>query len=230
MVFWANVGENTYIDGIGMPSAHLTYTQIAAGDPPTVGSGDKLWYAPYGTTSRADEMPLPYYSLTVPEEGEYNDVVYFTHAHRTVRIYINGPAVMALPRVELKRLPAGLTHSGMERLPDLVTAYGQTVSIIRDDVEHAAIGFDTFRFDGMEEMEDIEIAFSTDVDDRGEFYSVSLAEAVREAMENGGADPDAIALDLQFNGVDHNPDSGNINVDVTITMPGWDVDETEIGF
>jgi hypothetical protein len=225
MVFWANAGENTYIDGIGTQAAHLTYTQVS--DEAKVGTGDKLWYAPFGSPSGAGEIPLPYYSLTVPAEGVSTDVIYFTHAHRTVRIYINGEAVSALPTVEMERLPVGLTHSGMERLPELVTASGRTVSIERNGVEHAAIGFDTFRFDGMEQMEDIFIVFLTEVDDRGEFYRISLADAIRQ---DSRIDPDAIALDLQFNGVAINPEGGDINADVTVTMPNWDIDETEIDF
>lgn len=219
MVFWTNMNGNTTITGLDgraiAGSPRVTYNRLT-GAPPVTGNGDRLYYAPIGT-SRSDESPQEYYSLTVAEESVSTGVVYFTHAHRSLEIYIKGLSAdpAALPTVEITGLPAGLKYFGMKSLlsdPLKVIASDLTSLVERDGIVYAAAIFDTFRFD---DMEGIYIA----IKDAGgsELYRIALAEAV--TLSN--SDPAKIAIELQFSFM-----SGSVEV----TVPGWKSDETGIEF
>lgn len=211
MVFWANTGGNTTVSG----TDRVTYAQISGTTPPATGNGDRVWYAPYGAT-RAD-APLEYYTLTVPDGGDYSDVVYFTHAHRSLEIYIKGlsqdPA--SQPTVEVTGLPAGLGYFGMTPLtsaPTTVTASQGTSLTTEDNTVYSAATFDTFLFD---DMTGIDIV----IRDAGgnELYRIPLADAVEESS----ADPTKIIIRLVFT---------FINGRVEVTLPGWSSGETGIEF
>jgi len=217
MVFWANVNDNTKIDGVDGSSPKVTYSQMTTANPPVVGNGNDVYYAPYGLPTRAGEEPLEYYALTVPAGATYSDVIYFTHAHRSLEIYIKGLSgnPYKLPTVELTGLPAGLKYFGMEELvnpPLTVTSRHNTSLVTMDNIVYAAAGIHTFLF---EDMEGINIIIRDS--DGNELYNIPLADAIEES----NADPDKIIIKLVFS---------FMNGKVEVSMPGWDSGETGIDF
>lgn len=222
MVFWANINGNTKVEGLSTSESRsaprITYSHIddASKGNPTTGNGDRVYYAPYGA-SRADAAPQEYYALTVPESDDYSDVIYFTHAHRSLEIYIKGlsqnPAT--LPKIEISGLPAGLKYFGMSSLisdPTKVIASQGTSLVTQDGTVYSAAAFDTFLFN---DMEGINIIIR-DIDGN-ELYSIPLVDAI----EQSNADPTKIIIKLVFT---------FINGAVEVTIPGWKSGETGIEF
>jgi hypothetical protein len=216
LVFWGNVNGDTKIDGIGTVSPQVVYSEIAGTDPGNVIDAEKLYYAPYGTNSQGEKAPLPYYALTVPATGSYTDIVYFTPAHRSLKIYIEG--LEGLPTVDIQGLPAGLDYFGMEELTRLVNTSHRTSLTDKEGTTYATTAFDTFHFNDLEE---IYIVI------RDEAGNVVLRVSLADAVEQSGADPDDIILELVFR-FSPDPGSGNYNVKVDITMPDWDSEDTEV--
>jgi hypothetical protein len=216
MVFWANVGDNTEIKVVnGVPI--ITYKNVT-GENEVLGNGDPVWYAPAIAATRAGEVPQPleYYSFTVPEEGDFTDVVSFTETHNSVNIYIKGLPLdsAALPTVELTNLASAAEFYGMDPLTDpmpTVTSAVQTVVTEKESVFYALAAFDT---SPLGDMEGIDIVVKNAAGD--ENYRVALINAIAESNANPGDHE----IELILNFID-----GIINGAVVIT----DWKEEELG-
>ncbi len=203
MVFWANLNGNTSVTGHEGDSGEVGHADHRHNDDGVLTvNGDQLWYGPSTPPTRATGgTPQEHYALTIPEEGEYSDVIHFTHAHRSLEIYVKGLSDM--PTVDIEGLPAGLQHKGMEVLTETVIASHKTSPVEKDGTGYAATTFDTFYF---KDIEGIEIVIRNDAE--AELYRMSLADAIAQSE----ADPDGRVIQLVFT---------FLNGNVEVTMPGW---------
>ncbi len=212
-VFWANVGENTQIDGLDGALPRVVYSDVRGSDILMVGDGDKLFYAPSSALTRGHRAPtMDFYSLVLPVGGTHKDVIYFTHAHRSLEIFVKGLSD-SQPFFEIEGLPIGSQHFGMQALPNTKVVASQAAVPVEKDGEHyLAANFDTFYFD---DMDGIEIVIRNG--EGRELYRTSLADAVAESH----SDPDEIVIELVL---------GFIDGSVEITIPDWSSGDTGIDF
>jgi hypothetical protein len=212
MVFWANVSDTSIAGYQDNETGYVRYSELCYNPQGTVTTdADKLWYGPC-TTQRSEPKGIPqeYYQLTVPAEGEYSDEVLFTHAHRSIEIYVEG--LPSLPTVEIEELPEMLEFQGMDVHTETVKVFQYTTALEKNGIDYAFANFDTLYFEDSAEA-DITVVIH-DID-KGEICRMSLADAIAES----GADPTALTISLLFKYI-----SGN----VTVTIPGWN--STNPGF
>jgi hypothetical protein len=213
MVFWANMGTNTVANGYEGDSGYVSYTDNSYNSAGVVTTNaDHLWYAPY-IIQRSDDRgsPQDYYSLIVPAQGVYSDVVLFGYAYRSLEIYVEG--LTALPTLYVEGLPERLGFNAMKEMPNqTVTVSHETESVEQNGVEYAITTFDSFYFEDVTES-GTEIVIRNA--DGTELSRMTLADAIAES----GADPTARTIPLLFKFL-----SGNVSV----TMPGWN--STKPGF
>lgn len=222
IVFWANINENTKIEGLdGTPqqaAPRITYNGIMSRSAlPVCGNGDRVYYAPCESEQSGNYIPGEYYSLTILPNTPYTDVVYFTHAHRSLEIYIKGLSknLAELPSVEISGLPAGLKYFGMNNLisnPLSVVSSRPTAIVTQNDIQYAMTRFDTFFF---REYDNIEIIIRGA--GGGEIYRITLADAINQS----NADPDKIIISLILSFMEG---------EVSVSLPGWNSGDTGVEF
>ncbi len=102
MVFWANIHEHASVTGHEGHSGEVGHDEHCYNDEGVlIENVDRLWYGPSIPPTRATRgTPQEYYTLTIPEEGEHSDVIHFTHAHRTLEIYVKG--LTNLPMIDVE--------------------------------------------------------------------------------------------------------------------------------
>jgi hypothetical protein len=206
MVFWANMNGNTDVQGHDRGSGVVSHADHRYGAPGVVTvNGDRLWYGPSippAPSTRATRgIPQEHYALTIPEGGEFSDVIHFTHAHRSLAIWVKGLA--SPPTVDVEGLPGSMKHMGMEPLSGTVVGSHRTSTVEKNGTDYAATTFDTFYF---EQLKGISIVL------RGpagtELYRIPLTEAI----EMSRADPEARVLELMFT---------FLQGTVEVTIPSW---------
>jgi hypothetical protein len=205
MVFWANVGANTVVSGYEDASGYVGYSNGSYNSQGIVtANADRVWYAPsISQRSEGKGVPQDYYSLTVPEQGVFSDVVLFTYAYRSIEIFVEG--LTALPTLYVEGLPESLGFTAMATRTGTVTASHRTEPVEQSGVEYAVSTFDSFYFEDTAEG-GMEIVIRNTAGT--ELCRMSLVDAIAQS----GADPTARDISLLFRFL-----SGN----VTVTMPGW---------
>jgi hypothetical protein len=247
---WANMGENTstagdhtalYLDNY--PDIYPDYpdgpivTYTGAGDNDyMVGNGDRLFYAPSSVvpTRRGNLPPTRQGNsdgeyIMVVDEGGYEGILDFRHAHRTIEVYVKGfraEGDVFNPTVRISGLPGGLTYLGMGRLTDYPTATStlrsEPVTIEDEEGVFALAAFDTFLF-RMNEEEEMVLDIIDPVNEN-QVYSATLWDLLTEAGEDPTADdPDKfepIRVLIEFLSLD----------EVEVKIPGWNTGDVGYGF
>ncbi len=210
MVFWANLNGNTSVTGHEGDSGEVGHADHRHNDEGVLTvNGDQLWYGPSTPPTRATRgTPQEHYALSVPEEGEHSDVIHFTHAHRSLEIYVKGLADQ--PTVDVEGLPVCMEHQGMETKEGTVNASHETSPVEKDGVGYAATVFDTLYF---EDMDGIVIVIRNAAG--AELYRTTLADAIAQSE----ADPDGRVIQLVFT---------FLNGTVKVGLPAWE--STHPGF
>lgn len=192
LVFWGNLGANSMVD-----EGWITHAAPGV-------NVDKLYYGPCVGVTRAGEAQS-YFPLSVTENGG-EGVINFTHAHRTLALYIDGFPANEQPSVEMSGLPAGLSFSGMSVQGGTTSQTVTAKPVSKDEKTYSLATFNTFRFD---DPSGITIVIRNAAGE--EVVTTTLAD-----MLNGvDYDTEKIEIELVVK-VDF------INASVDISLPGWD--------